>query len=118
MDELDSVCGNLFRSSGGLRMLYPFLGENLVSGATDTPGISRSSVSGLASSVRQLVLKLRSFISFSLQRGSVALVEILILLPAIVLTANSRLAYSRQAFWLLTAQFGWVGYAACLNLRI
>ena len=67
----------------------------------------------------QLILNAAwSLIFFRLQRPGVALVEILILLLAIVLTATSFSAYSRQAFWLMMPYLGWVGYATYLNLGL
>jgi len=67
----------------------------------------------------QLILNAAwSLIFLRLQRPGVALVEILILLLAIVLTATSFSAYSRQAFWLMMPYLGWVGYATYLNLGL
>jgi tryptophan-rich sensory protein len=59
-----------------------------------------------------------SLIFFGMQRPGLALVEILILLLAIVLTAMSFLGCSRPAFWMLTPYLGWVGYATYLNVGI
>ena len=59
-----------------------------------------------------------SFIFFGLQRPGLALVEILILLLAIVLTTMRFSDYSRHAFWLMTPYLGWVGYATYLNLGL
>ena len=56
-----------------------------------------------------------SLIFFGLQKPGLALVEILTLLLAIVLTALSFSEYSRFAFWLMTPYLGWVGYATYLN---
>lgn len=67
----------------------------------------------------QLVLNAAwSLIFFGLQRPDLALVEILILLVAIVLTAISFSEYSRDAFWFMTPYLGWVGYATYLNLGL
>ncbi len=57
-----------------------------------------------------------SLIFFGLQRPGLALVEILILLMAIVLTAISFSEYSGYAFWLMAPYAIWVGYATYLNL--
>jgi tryptophan-rich sensory protein len=59
-----------------------------------------------------------SFIFFGLQRPGLALVEILILLLAIVLTAISFSVYSSYAFWLLMPYLGWVAYATYLNFGL
>jgi len=65
----------------------------------------------------QLLLSVAwSFIFFGLQRPGLALVEILILLMAIILTTMSFSQCSRSAFWLMTPYLGWVGYATYLNL--
>ena len=56
-----------------------------------------------------------SVIFFGLQRPGLALVEIMVLLPAIVLTTISFSARSRQAFWLMTPYLAWVAYATYLN---
>jgi len=67
----------------------------------------------------QLVLNaFWSFIFFGLQRPDLALVEILMLLLAIMLTTISFSTHSRYAFWLMTPYIGWVGYATYLNLGI
>ncbi len=59
-----------------------------------------------------------SLIFFGLQRPGLALVEILILLMAIVLTAISFSEYSGYAFWLMAPYAMWVGYATYLNLGL
>ncbi len=59
-----------------------------------------------------------SFIFFGLRRPGMALLEILILLLAIVLTAISFSACSRHAFWLMTPYLAWVAYATYLNFGI
>ena len=67
----------------------------------------------------QLVLNAAwSFIFFGLQRPGIALVEILILLLAMMLTTMSFWTHSRAAFSLMTPYIGWVGYATYLNLGI
>jgi len=67
----------------------------------------------------QLILNAAwSFIFFALQRLGLALVEILILLTAIVLTTISFSVHSRYAFWLMMPYLGWVGYATYLNLGL
>jgi translocator protein len=67
----------------------------------------------------QLVLNAAwSFIFFGLQRPGLALVEILILLLAIVVTTVSFLAHSRPAFWMMTPYLGWVAYATYLNFGL
>lgn len=67
----------------------------------------------------QLVLNAAwSFIFFGLQRPGLALVEILVLLLAIVLTTISFSGHSRYAFWLMTPYLGWVAYATYLNLGL
>ena len=59
-----------------------------------------------------------SLIFFGLQKPGLALVEILILLLAIVLTAISFLGRSRPAFWIMTPYLGWVGYATYFNFGL
>ena len=59
-----------------------------------------------------------SLIFFGLQRPGLALVEILILLMAIVLTSISFSENSRYAFWLMAPYAIWVGYATYLNLGL
>ena len=67
----------------------------------------------------QLLLNVAwSFIFFGLQRPGLALVEILILLLAIALTAISFSKHSRYAFWLLMPYLGWVAYATYLNFGL
>lgn len=59
-----------------------------------------------------------SLIFFGLPRPGLALIEIVILLTAIVLTAISFSEYSRYAFWLMTPYAIWVGYATYLNFGL
>jgi len=59
-----------------------------------------------------------SFIFFKLRRPGLALIEILVLLMAIVLTTMSFSEHSPYAFWLMTPYLGWVGYATYLNLGL
>jgi len=67
----------------------------------------------------QLVLNAAwSFIFFGLQRPGLALVEILTLFLAIVLTTISFSGHSPYAFWLMMPYLGWVGYATYLNLGL
>jgi len=67
----------------------------------------------------QLILNAAwSLIFFRLQRPGLALVEILILLLAIVLTTISFSGHSRYAFWLMTPYLGWVAYATYLNFGL
>ena len=67
----------------------------------------------------QLILNAAwSFIFFGLRRPGLALLEIVSLLLAIVLTAVSFWSCSRTAFWLITPYLGWVGYATYLNYGI
>jgi translocator protein len=67
----------------------------------------------------QLVLNAAwSIIFFGLHRPGLALIEILILLWAIVLTTISFWAHSRYAFWLMTPYAGWVAYATYLNFGL
>jgi benzodiazapine receptor len=67
----------------------------------------------------QLVLNAAwSFIFFGLRRPGAALLEILVLLVAIMLTTVSFAAFSRTAFWLMTPYVVWVAYATYLNLCI
>lgn len=67
----------------------------------------------------QLVLNVAwSFIFFGLQRPGLALVEIIILLLAIVLTTISFLRHSGYAFWLMMPYLSWVAYATYLNFGL
>lgn len=59
-----------------------------------------------------------SFIFFALRKPGLALVEILFLLLAIVLTAISFSGYSLFAVWLMAPYASWVAYASYLNLGI
>lgn len=67
----------------------------------------------------QLVLNAAwSFIFVGLRRPGAALVEVLVLLVAIVLTASRFAMSSRLAFWLMTPYIGWAAYATYLNFGI
>ena len=67
----------------------------------------------------QLVLNAAwSFVFFGLRRPGAALVEILVLLAAIVLTATRFGMVSRLAFWLMAPYVAWVAYATFLNFGI
>jgi tryptophan-rich sensory protein len=73
----------------------------------------------LALFLAQLILNgLWSFVFFGLRRPGAALVEILVLLVAIAVTATRFAEHSRLAFWLLTPYVAWVTYAAYLNFGI
>lgn len=67
----------------------------------------------------QLVLNAAwSFVFFGLRRPGAALVEILVLLAAIVLTTTRFGMVSRLAFWLMAPYVAWVAYATYLNFGI
>jgi benzodiazapine receptor len=67
----------------------------------------------------QLILNgLWSFIFFGLRRPGAALVEIIVLLIAIAMTATRFAEFSRPAFWLMTPYGVWVLYASYLNFGI
>jgi tryptophan-rich sensory protein len=67
----------------------------------------------------QLVLNAAwSFVFFGLRRPGAALVEILVLLAAIVLTATRFGMVSCLAFWLMAPYVAWVAYATFLNFGI
>jgi len=67
----------------------------------------------------QLILNgLWSFVFFGLRRPGAALVEIIVLLTAIALTATRFAEHSRPAFWLMTPYAAWVLYASYLNFGI
>jgi|SRR5947208_2558138 len=67
----------------------------------------------------QLILNgLWSFIFFGLRRPGVALVEIMVLLGAIAMTAMRFAEFSRLAFLLMTPYGAWVLYASYLNFGI
>ncbi len=73
----------------------------------------------LALFMAQLILNgLWSFIFFGLRRPGAALVEIIILLVAIAMTAMRFAELSRLAFWLITPYAAWVIYASYLNFGI
>ena len=59
-----------------------------------------------------------SFIFFGTRRPGLAVVEIMILFLAILLTAVTFSTYSRNAFWLMTPYLAWVGYATYLNFGL
>jgi hypothetical protein len=67
----------------------------------------------------QLILNgLWSFVFFGLRRPGAALVEIIVLLGAIAVTAMRFAEFSRLAFWLMTPYGAWVLYASYLNFGI
>jgi translocator protein len=73
----------------------------------------------LALFVAQLILNgLWSFIFFGLRRPGAALVEIVVLSAAIVITAVRFAQFSILAFWLMTPYGAWVVYASYLNFGI
>jgi translocator protein len=59
-----------------------------------------------------------SFFFFALRKPGLALLEILFLLLAIVLTTISFSSHSPSAVWLMMPYAGWVAYATYLNLGI
>jgi len=64
----------------------------------------------------QLILNgLWSFVFFGLRRPGTALVEIIVLLATIAMTAMRFAELSRLAFWLMTPYGVWVLYASYLN---
>ncbi len=73
----------------------------------------------LALFTAQLILNgLWSFVFFGLRRPGAALVEIIVLLVAIVMTALRFAEFSRLALWLMTPYAAWVLYASYLNFGI
>ena len=67
----------------------------------------------------QLILNgLWSLVFFGLRRPGAALVEIIVLLAAIAMTAMRFAEFSRLAFWLMTPYGAWVLYASYLNFGI
>jgi translocator protein len=73
----------------------------------------------LALFTAQLILNgLWSFVFFGLRRPGAALVEIIVLLGVIVMTAVQFAEFSRLAFWLMTPYGAWVFYACYLNFGI
>jgi len=73
----------------------------------------------LALFMAQLILNgLWSIIFFGLRRPGAALVEIILLLATIAMTATRFAEFSRLAFWLMTPYAGWVLYASYLTLGI
>jgi tryptophan-rich sensory protein len=73
----------------------------------------------LALFMAQLILNgLWSFVFFGLRRPGAALVEIIVLLAAIAMTAMRFVELSRLAFWLMTPYGAWVLYATYLNFGI
>jgi tryptophan-rich sensory protein len=55
---------------------------------------------------------------FGLRRPGLALLEILVLLAAIIVTVANFAHVSRPAFWLMTPYVAWVSYATYLNFGI
>ncbi len=73
----------------------------------------------LALFVAQLILNgLWSFVFFGLRRPAAALIEILVLLAAIAITAMRFAEFSPLAFWLIVPYGTWVLYASYLNFGI
>ena len=73
----------------------------------------------LAFFLAQLILNgVWSFVFFGLRRPGAALVEIILLLSAIAVTALGFAEVSRLAFWLMTPYGAWVFYASYLNFGI
>jgi translocator protein len=73
----------------------------------------------LALFMAQLILNgLWSFVFFGLRRPGAALLEIILLLIAIAMTAMRFAEFSRLAFWLMTPYGAWVLYAFYLNFGI
>ena len=73
----------------------------------------------LALFMAQLILNgLWSFVFFGLRRPGAALVEIIVLLAAIAMTALRFGEFSRLAFWLMAPYGAWVLYASYLNFGI
>lgn len=73
----------------------------------------------LAMFTAQLILNgLWSFVFFGLRRPGAALVEIVVLLVAVAVTAIRFVQFSRLAFWLMTPYAAWVLYASYLNFGI
>jgi len=73
----------------------------------------------LALFMAQLILNgLWSVVFFGLRRPGAALVEIIVLLAAIAITATRFAESSRLAFWLMTPYGAWVLYASYLNFGI
>jgi hypothetical protein len=67
----------------------------------------------------QLILNgLWSLVFFGLRTPGAALVEIIVLLAAIAMTAVRFAESSRLAFWLMTPYAAWVLYASYLNFGI
>jgi translocator protein len=73
----------------------------------------------LALFMAQLILNgLWSFIFFGLRRPGAALVEIILLLATIAMTATRFAEFSRLVFWPMTPYAGWLLYASYLTLGI
>jgi len=73
----------------------------------------------LALFMAQLILNgLWSIVFFGLRRPGAALVEIIVLLAAIAMTALRFGEFSRLAFWLMAPYGAWVLYASYLNFGI
>ena len=68
--------------------------------------------------VQLLLNGLWSIVFFGLRRPGAALVEIIVLLTAIAMTAMRFAELSRLAFWLMTPYGVWVLYASYLNFGI
>jgi hypothetical protein len=138
----------LFRSGRERLGIYRKLGEDVVSRSTQARGHSaavglRSTLvnplpahgGGCLASVAEANLqrcvagvgpvrgaidpeRILVFVFFGLQRPGAALVEIVVLLTAIAMTAMRFADFSRLAFWLMTPYGVWVLYASCLNFGI
>jgi len=73
----------------------------------------------LALFVAQLILNgLWSFVFFGLRRPGAALIEIVVLLATIAVTAMRFAEFSSLALWLMTPYAAWVLYASYLNFGI
>ena len=73
----------------------------------------------LALFMAQLILNgLWSLVFFGLRRPGAGLVEIIVLLAAIAMTAMRFAESSRLAFWLMTPYGAWILYASYLNFGI
>jgi TspO/MBR family len=59
-----------------------------------------------------------SLVFFGLRRPGAALVEVIVLLAAIAMTAVRFAEFSRLAFWLMTPYGAWVLYASYLNFGL
>ena len=73
----------------------------------------------LALFLAQLLLNgLWSFIFFGLRRPGAALVEIVVLSAAIIMTARRFAEFSHLAYWLMTPYAAWALFASYLNFGI